>query len=266
MSAHHSPDTVSSSGITEEGSQDNTPDEDCSPTWLLNKAGGTDSKHPGTEQPEVTKAFEPSILTRKTDPHNPERISAIKAEVTISSDLTPDETELVWQMILEYADCFALSMSKVTPVEGAAHRLDIPRDTRFRTKVNQRPQMPPQKEFFNGVLDKMLDAGIIRPIDHQDVKCCGATTLVKKAHEGGGRTLNTLKHQVNDECIAARFPPAHQNLPPREDADISPEPSPTQTKWRVCQDFAELNRVTKVPPCRKAISDRNSRTSVAIDG
>ena len=246
--AHHSPDTVSSSGITDEGSQENAPDEDCSPTWLLDEAGGTDPKHPGTEQPEITKVFEPSVLTRKTDPHSPERIAAIKAEITIGSDLTPDETELVWQMISEYADCFALSMSEVTPVEGAAHRLDIPRDTQFRTKVNQRPQTPPQKEFFNGVLDKMLDAGIIRPIDHQDVKCCGATTLAKKAHEGGGRTLNTLKHQVNDECIAAGFPPAHQNLPPLENADISPEPSPTQTKWRVCQDFAELNRVTKVPP------------------
>jgi len=139
-------------------------------------------------------------------------------------------------------------MSEVTVVEGAAHRLDIPRDKTFRTKVNQRPQSPPQKEFFNDVLDKMLSAGIVRPIAHQDVKCCGATTLAKKAHEGSGRTLNTLKHQVNDQCVAAGFPTAFEGLPPREEADEELNPSPPQTKWRVCQDFAELNHVTKVPP------------------
>lgn len=40
-------------------------------------------------------------------------------------------------MIGDYADCFALSMSEVTLVEGASHMLDIPQDTVFKTKVNQ---------------------------------------------------------------------------------------------------------------------------------
>ena len=225
-----------------------SPNEEWNSIWLLDESAGSSTDHPGAEQPVTSKAFKPSILTRKTDPHGAERIAAIRAEVTIGPDLTPEQAEIVWQTIAEYADCFALSMSEVTPVEGAAHRLDIPRDTQFRTKVNQRPQSPPQKEFFNDVLDKMLEAGIVRPIDHQDVKCCGATTLAKKAHEGGGRSLNTLKHQVNDECIAAGFPPAHLDLPPAEPLDQSPDTSNTQNKWRVCQDFAELNRVTQVPP------------------
>jgi hypothetical protein len=98
------------------------------------------------------------------------------------------------------------------------------------------------------MLDKMLTAGIIWLIAHQDVKCCGATKLAKKAHEGGGLSLNTLKHRVNDECIAAGFPPAFQELPPRDDTIPDPNPPPAQNKWRVCQDFAELNQVTKVPP------------------
>ena len=231
------------------GEQNPTPsNEKWSSIWLLDEIAGTSTDHPGAEQPVTTKTFKPSVLTRKEEPHNPERIAAIRAEVTIGPDLTPEQAEIVWQTIAEYADCFALSMSEVTPVEGAAHRLDIPRDTQFRTKVNQRPQSPPQKEFFNGVLDKMLEAGIVRPIDHQDVKCCGATTLAKKAHEGGGRSLNTLKHQVNEECIAAGFPPAHLDLPPPETTDQSPNTAPTQNKWRVCQDFAELNKVTQVPP------------------
>ena len=248
---HHSPDIVDSPGNSDEEphASENLTDGDWTPTWLLDEAARTSPDHPGTEQPDVTKVFEPSVLTRKTSPHSPERVAAIRAEVTIGTDLTTDQAEAVWQMISEYADCFALSMSEVTPVEGAAHRLDIPRDTQFRTKVNQRPQTPPQKEFFNGVLDKMLEAGIIRPIDHQDVKCCGATTLAKKAHEGSGRTLDMLKHQVNDQCIAAGFPPAHQNLPPIEKEDHHDSTTtPAPSKWRVCQDFAELNRVTKVPP------------------
>ena len=94
----------------------------------------------------------------------------------------------------------------------------------------------------------MSTAGIIRPIAHQDVKCCGATTLAKKAHEGGGSTLNTLKHRVNDECISAGFPSAFEDLPPVEEAEKEPAPPLTQNNWGVCQDFTELNQVTKVPP------------------
>ena len=207
-----------------------------------------ESGPPGVEQPDVSRIFEPTILTRKTDPHNPARVAAILAEVTIGSDLTEDQTQQVREMISKHAECFALSMSEVTAVEGAAHRLDIPRDTQFRTKINQRPQTPPQREFFNGVIDKMLDAGIIRPIAHQDVKCCGATTLAKKVHEGEGLTLDTLKHRVNNECITAGYPSAFEELPPVESANQGTSPPASQNKWRVCQDFAELNRVTKVPP------------------
>jgi hypothetical protein len=84
-----------------------------------------------------------------------------------------------------------------------------------------------------------------------------ATTLARKAHEGSGRTPNTLKHQVNDECIAAGFPPAHQNLPPIDEADQSLDTPPAQKKWRVCQDFAKLNKVTKVPPMPQGDKQQN---------
>ena len=225
-----------------------SPGDEWNSIWLLDEAAGNSTANPGVEQPDIPKTFEPNLLTRKTDPHNPARVEAILSEITIGQDLTPTQRESVRETIAEFAQCFALSMSEVTPVEGAAHRLDIPRDKQFRTKIGQRPQSPPQKEFFNGVIDKMLEAGIIRPIDHQDVKCCGATTLAKKAHEGGGLTLDTLEHHVNDECVAAGFPSAFQELPPREEPDQNPHVPSAQNKWRVCQDFAELNQVTKVPP------------------
>jgi hypothetical protein len=216
--------------------------------WLLDPVAGNDPAHPGTEQPEIAKTFEPTLLTRKTDPHNPARVKAILAEITMGQDLTPAQRESTCQLIAEHAECFALSMSEVTPVDGASFRLDIPRDKQFRTKINQRPQSPPQKEFFNAVINKMIAADIIRPIAHQDVKCCGATTLAKKAHEGDGLTLDTLKHRINNECIAAGYPSAFEHLPPKEETNPDPKSPQTQNKWRVCQDFAELNQVTKVPP------------------
>ena len=218
--------------------------DDSSPVWTVEE----NPTHPGTEQPVLTKTFEPTLLTRRDDPHNPARVKAILAEITISSDLSPAQRDRVEEVIAKHADCFALSMSEVTPVEGAAHRLDIPRDKQFKIKINQRPQTPPQKEFFNSTIDKMLEAGIIRPIAHQDVKCCSVTTLAKKAHEGSGRTLNELKHRINEQCIAAGFPSAFEELPPIEDTHPDLNQPPAQTKWRVCQDFSELNQVTKVPP------------------
>jgi RNase H-like domain found in reverse transcriptase/Reverse transcriptase (RNA-dependent DNA polymerase) len=215
-----------------------------SPVWTVEE----NLIHPGTEQPISAKVFEPTLLTRKEDPHNSARVGAVLSEVTIGSDLSPIQRDRVRDVIAKYAECFALSMSEVTPVQGAVHRLDIPRDKQFKIKINQRPQTPPQREFFNRTIDKMLEAGIIRPIAHQDVKCCSVTTLAKKAHEGGGRTLNELKHRINEQCIVAGFPSAFEDLAPIEETHPDLDLVPVQTKWRICQDFTELNQVTKVPP------------------
>jgi hypothetical protein len=86
---------------------------------------------PGAEQPDITRIFEPTILTRKTEPFKPERVAAVLREVTIGGDLNTEERKGVESLITEFADCFALSMSEVLVVEGAHHRLDIPKDTAF---------------------------------------------------------------------------------------------------------------------------------------
>ena len=257
----HSTNAVTSLENTNIEQCRNVPNEDWSSIWLLDKVAGKSPIHLGIEQPDVTKAFEPTLLTRKTNPHNPTCVKAILDEIMIGQDLTPEQHERVRETISEFTECFALSMSKVTPVEGAVHCLDIPRDKQFQTKINQRPQSPPQKkEFFNGMIDKMLTAGIIRPINHQDIKCCSATTLAKKAHEGNGLTLNMLQHHVNNQCMAAGFPMAFQDLPPIEEIKQNMNPLPTQIKWHVCQDFAELNQVTKVPPMPQGTYGRNNKT------
>jgi hypothetical protein len=237
-------DTVISPETNDEELSEQVQKEESSSVWILDE----NLTHPEAEQPVLAKTFEPTLLTRKEDPHNPARVKAILAEVTIGSDLSPKQRDRVREAITKHAECFALSMSEVTPVKGAAHRLDIPRDKQFKIKINQRPQTPPQKEFFNHTIDKMLEAGIIRPIAHQDVKCCSVTTLAKKTHEGNGRTLNELRHRINEQCVAAGFPSAFEDLLPMEETHTDSNLPPEQTKWRICQDFSELNQVTKVPP------------------
>ena len=104
----------------------NKPVDKWSLLWLLDPVAGDNPTHPGIEQPDVTKTFEPTLLTRKTDPHNPARVETILAKITLGQDLTSTQHEAIHAMISEYAECFALSMSEVTPVEGASLHLDIP--------------------------------------------------------------------------------------------------------------------------------------------
>jgi hypothetical protein len=139
-----------------------------------------------------------SILTRKTEPFLPARVDAVLAEIKIGDDLTENQRDRLVKVLRAHADCFALSMSEVTVVPGAEHKLNIPdrENAKSRTNPHQRPLNTPQKVYLNSMLDKMLDAEIIAPIDHRDVKCCGATTLAKKAHVGEDLTIDELQHRV----------------------------------------------------------------------
>jgi hypothetical protein len=201
----------------------------------------------GTEQKILPSDLDKTVFTQSSDPFNPEQVDAVLSELSIGNNITEEQHISIDNLLQEFANCFTLSMSKVTVVAGAMHKLNIPKGTTFKKKVNQHPLSMPQKEYFNGVLDKMLEAGIIAPINHSEVKCCGATTLVKKAHGGTGLDIE-LQHQVNDECITAGIPPAFKDLPPQTPSQPNTVPEDTQTKWQVCQDSTELNKVTQVPP------------------
>ena len=75
--------------------------DDWSSIWLLDDATGESPLHPGAEQPDIAKTFEPMFLTRTTDPCNPARVKVILSEVTISEDLTPTQRDQVQQVISE---------------------------------------------------------------------------------------------------------------------------------------------------------------------
>jgi hypothetical protein len=99
----------------------------------------------GIEQPEVLTGGDPSVFTRLTEPHKPERVAAVLEAVTIGPDLTQEQRGRVQAFVSEFADCFALSMKEVIPIPGVEHTMNIPADTTFSTKVHQRPTTPAQK-------------------------------------------------------------------------------------------------------------------------
>jgi transposase InsO family protein len=187
-----------------------------------------------------------SLFTRMTKPHKPERVQELLRLVTIGDDLSPKERQEVRDLISAFADIFALSVSEVKVVDNAVHHLDIPAETNFNMKVQQKPLTPPQRRYLYNSIDTMLEAGIIEACRPEDVKCISPTTLAQKTHQGKGHALGELQHRVNDECIAHGIEPKF-DLPPRTtptpDDDDSEDP-----KWRICQNFAQINKITKVAP------------------
>jgi hypothetical protein len=92
----------------------------------------------------------------------------------------------------------------------------------------------------------MLEAGVIEACNPEDVKCVSATTLAQKAHQGIGLALGELQHRVNDECIAHGMETKF-DLPPR--TEPTPEDGPVEDpKWRICQNFSQINKITKIAP------------------
>jgi hypothetical protein len=204
-----------------------------------------DGPEEGFEQPEIRVNEDPSVFTRMTDPHNPRRVAAVLDVVTIGPDLSREQWEEVHTFITEFADCYALSMKEVVPIPGVEHTMNIPTNATFNTKVHQRPTTPAQKLWYNGVIDEMLNAGIIAGIDVKNVKCVSPTTLVQKAHQNGKtRTILELQHQINDQCITAGLPPSF--VLPEHPAAAPEVEDPKKPSWRVCHDYRELNSKTKV--------------------
>jgi hypothetical protein len=186
------------------------------------------------------------LFTRLTSPHKPERVQEVLRLVTIGDDLSTDEKHKVRHLISSFADIFALSVSEVKVVEDAVHHLDIPPDATFSMKVHQKPLTPPQRRYLYESIDTMLEAGVIEPCKPDDVKCISATTLAQKAHQGKGLSLGELQHRVNDQCTASGMETKF-DLPPRTTPTLD-DTLPEEPKWRICQNFSQINKITKVAP------------------
>jgi transposase InsO family protein len=205
---------------------------------------GRSSSHEDRHQTQV----EPETPARQVNPFHPKRVEAILKAIKIGDGLDDAEQEQVRQLVGAYADCFALSVREVTLAKDAKLHLGIPPDAQLPTKARQRTFTPPQRRYLHKKVLEMQDAGIIERADPAKIKCVSATTLGQKQHEGMGLTLEELQHKVNKECEAAGLTP-HFQVPP-EHIRASTEASTTQKeqKWRICQDFREVNKFSKVAP------------------
>jgi hypothetical protein len=202
---------------------------------------------PGTEQPEIAVDTDQSIFTRATNTFKTERVAEIVRLIRIGDDISPEEHAIVEDLIREFPDIFALSVSEVKHIPGATHRLEIPEGATFNTKIKQRPMSPLQTAYFSNALDIMLEAGICEPIAAKDVKCVSPITLATKAHTSDGMTIDELRQHLNEECRHAGITPPFMGPPDAEPLLAKKPDDITLTlKWRVCTNYMRLNEVTKV--------------------
>ena len=174
--------------------------------WLVQEAT-TEPDTPGDMQPEIELGGNHSLFTRQTSSFNPRRVAEILKLVAGGPDLTAKQTEKAKALIAEFADCFALSVSKVTAIPGATHKIHIPSDVVFPKEIpHQWPLTEPQWKYLSKTIDELLTANIIEPIRPEDVKCVLPLTLVQKPHENAGLSLDELHYKVNMECIARGLP------------------------------------------------------------
>jgi len=189
-----------------------------------------------------------NIFTHMTEPFKPAHVEEIQCQVMVGNDLTSTENSQVQALIAEFMDVFTLSVSKVKQVEGAVHWLNIEPNMKFSTKVHQKPLTPPQRQNLHEKLQAMLDANIIELCEPGQVKCISPTTLAQKAHQGAGLTLDKLQHRVNDKCVCNGLQP-HFPLSPRPQQTVNDvETKEDEPKWRICQNFSQINKVMQVAP------------------
>jgi len=199
----------------------------------------------------VTNAMENSpedvIFTRHMEPFLPMCVAKIKELVTIGEDITTEQREEVESLIAEFANCFALSLSEVNLIPDAVHKLNIPENASFRTKIPQCSFNPDQRAFMEAKVDEMLKGGIVRSMHPGEVRCVAPSVLAQKVHGNTGLSSDELKHKVNDECVKHGLPAAF-DLPPRTPAADNMPANASPKKWRLCQDFGEINKVTPITP------------------
>jgi len=161
----------------------------------------------------VEISLEDTIFTCHIDPFRPAHVAKILELVEIGEDIMAAQCEEVKQLIVEFADCFTLSLSKVNLIPGAMHKLNVPEDATFHTKIPQCMFNPDQQVFMEAKVDEMLKGGMIQPMHPGEVKCVAPSVLAQKIHGNTGLSSDELKHKVNDECVKHGLPSVF-DLPP----------------------------------------------------
>ncbi|GAB1527734.1 hypothetical protein RhiTH_010922 [Rhizoctonia solani] len=136
----------------------------------------------------------------KTNLFSPKQVAEILQKVHIGLDLSPDQRTAAQSVIQEFADVFALNLSKVCAVNFLKLCLDILAAAVFPMRAGQRQMTELQKQALYRMLDKLEAAGVIKQVMQDQVKAVSPISLVPKP---GGINLPTteyLQHLANLEC------------------------------------------------------------------
>jgi hypothetical protein len=154
------------------------------------------SDKPISPAPQETATMHKStnIFTQQDNPFSEGRVKAILECVEIGEDITPEQRSRVIELISSYADCFALAVSEVKAVPGAVHKLNVPDNVKLPRTVHQRSFPPPQMEYLHQTIAELLKVGVIERTTPEEVKCISPITLVQKAHDGVGLSLEELRY------------------------------------------------------------------------
>jgi hypothetical protein len=104
---------------------------------VWNVKAATPTINTGTMQKIINNNLDKLVFTRHHNPFKLEHVDAVLAELKVGSDLNDEQHVSAVNLLHEFADCFALSMSEVKAILGANHKLNILEGTKFKTKVNQ---------------------------------------------------------------------------------------------------------------------------------
>lgn len=96
----------------------------------------------------------------------------------------------------------------------------------------------------------MLDANMIEQADIACIKHVAPTVLMQKTHDDkGALTLEDLQRTLNEQCNQAGVEPPFPNVSPNKEEELKEKGNDHKNvKWRVTQNFGELNKVTQIPP------------------
>ena len=185
------------------------------------------------------------------NPFNPKCVEHIINVVTFGENLTLDEQATVETLVVEFADVFAFSLSEVFLIPNANVDLNISKNAKFNTGIRQQPLSLPQKQYMHKWIKQMLDAGMIEHADITQIKHIVPTVLTQKTHDAtGGMTLEDLQAEVNCQCKIAgmAWPFTATHITVDELTNAQHEPNLELPKWRVTQNFADLNKAMQIPP------------------
>ncbi|KAF8685482.1 hypothetical protein RHS04_00782 [Rhizoctonia solani] len=179
---------------------------------------------------------------RQTNPFAAERVAKIQNRVVVGDNLSESQKASIRALVASYADVFALDLSEVRAVKTHSHKLNIPPETKFRTRVGQKPLSQAQRTWLYSTLDEMEAANIIKQVPNTFPVAVSPTNVVPKPGGAEEPSLEYIQMLANRACkevgIPVRYP--------------SPTPPPTaptrkEEKFRLVHNFAEVNEVTQIP-------------------